>query len=99
MVAAATTTLCEAANSAVQGNASEERLVAAAKQVANSTAQLLLACRVQTDANSESQRKLQVFVCLFICLFTMYVLLLLFVCGSSVGVCYFACLCFCLLVC
>lgn len=60
MVAAATTTLCDAANAAVQGNASEERLVAGAKQVSNSTAQLLLACRVKADSNSETQRRLQV---------------------------------------
>ena len=60
MVAAATTTLCDAANAAVQGNASEERLVAGAKQVSNSTAQLLLACRVKADSNSVTQRRLQV---------------------------------------
>ena len=60
MVAAATTTLCDAANAAVQGNASEERLVAGAKQVSNSTAQLLLACRVKADSHSETQRRLQV---------------------------------------
>ena len=33
MVAAATHSLCEAANSLVQGNSSEEKLIAAAKQV------------------------------------------------------------------
>ena len=60
MVATATHTLCEAANSAVQGQASEERLIAAAKAVSKSTAQLLLACRVKADANSETQRRLQV---------------------------------------
>jgi len=59
MVAAATTTLCDAANAAVQGNASEERLIAGAKQVSNSTAQLLLACRVKADSNSVTQRRLQ----------------------------------------
>ena len=60
MVAAATTTLCDAANAAVQGNASEERLIAGAKQVSNSTAQLLLACRVKADSNSDTQMRLQV---------------------------------------
>lgn len=60
MVAAATTTLCDAANAAVQGNASEERLIAGAKQVSNSTAQLLLACRVKADSNSDTQRRLQI---------------------------------------
>ena len=33
MVAAATHSLCEASNSLVQGNSSEEKLIAAAKQV------------------------------------------------------------------
>lgn len=59
-VAAATQTLCDAANAAVQGNASEERLIAGANQVASSTAQLLLACRVKADANSATQKRLQV---------------------------------------
>lgn len=60
MVAAATGSLCEAANATVQGNASEDRLVASAKDVANSTAQLLLACREKADPNSKSQKSLQV---------------------------------------
>ena len=60
MVAAATGSLCEAANAAVQGNASEEKLIASAKAVANSTAQLLLACRVKADPTSVSQKRLQV---------------------------------------
>ena len=34
MVAAATHSLCEAANSMVQGHASEEKLIASAKEVA-----------------------------------------------------------------
>ena len=60
MVAAATGSLCEAANAAVQGNASEEKLIASAKAVANSTAQLLLACRVKADPTSVTQKRLQV---------------------------------------
>ena len=60
MVAAATGSLCEAANAAVQGNASEEKLIASAKAVANSTAQLLLACRVKADPTSLIQKRLQV---------------------------------------
>ena len=52
MVAAATHSLCEAANSLVQGNSSEEKLIAAAKQVSAATAQLLLACKVKADPNS-----------------------------------------------
>ena len=42
MVAAATNNLCEAANAAVQGHASQEKLISSAKQVAASTAQLLV---------------------------------------------------------
>merc|ERR1719367_2609007 len=43
LVAAATHNLCEAANSLMQGNSSEEKLIAAAKQVSAATAQLLVA--------------------------------------------------------
>ena len=57
----ATGSLCEAANATVQGSASEEKLVASANSVASSTAQLLLACRVKSDAESKSQKNLQVF--------------------------------------
>ncbi|OCU02863.1 hypothetical protein XELAEV_18008634mg [Xenopus laevis] len=60
MVAAATSNLCEAANSAVQGHASEEKLISSAKQVAASTAQLLVACKVKADHDSEAMRRLQV---------------------------------------
>ncbi|XP_077996572.1 talin-1-like isoform X2 [Glandiceps talaboti] len=58
-VAVATNNLCEAANSAVQGNASEERLISSAKAVASSTAQLLVACKVKADTFSEPMRRLQ----------------------------------------
>ncbi len=44
----------------VQGEAQEEKLIAAAKGVAASTAQLLLACQVKADTNSESNKRLQV---------------------------------------
>jgi len=60
MVAEATSALCEAANAAVQGNASQEKLIASAQAVSASTAQLLLACRVKADPNSKAQRGLQV---------------------------------------
>lgn len=60
MVASATGNLCEAANQAVQGEASEEWLVTSAKQVASSTAQLLVACKVKADPNSENMKRLQV---------------------------------------
>ncbi|XP_067090341.1 talin-2 [Osmerus mordax] len=59
MVAAATSNLCEAANASVQGHASEEKLICSAKQVAASTAQLLVACKVKADQDSESMRRLQ----------------------------------------
>uniref|UniRef100_A0A4W5Q2D4 Talin 2a n=1 Tax=Hucho hucho TaxID=62062 RepID=A0A4W5Q2D4_9TELE len=60
MVAAATSNLCEAANASVQGQASEEKLISSAKQVAASTAQLLVACKVKADQDSEAMRRLQV---------------------------------------
>lgn len=62
MVAAATHSLCESANAMVQGHATEERLIAAAKEVAGSTAQLLVACRVKADPNSVAMKRLQVSV-------------------------------------
>uniref|UniRef100_A0A8C3IH23 Talin 1 n=1 Tax=Chrysemys picta bellii TaxID=8478 RepID=A0A8C3IH23_CHRPI len=58
MVAAATNNLCEAANAAVQGHASEEKLISSAKQVAASTAQLLVACKVKADQDSEAMKRL-----------------------------------------
>uniref|UniRef100_A0A8C1BL53 Talin 2 n=1 Tax=Cyprinus carpio carpio TaxID=630221 RepID=A0A8C1BL53_CYPCA len=60
MVAAATSNLCEAANASVQGHASEEKLISSAKQVAASTAQLLVACKVKANQDSEAMRRLQV---------------------------------------
>lgn len=59
MVAAATHSLCEAANAMVQGHASEEKLVAAAKEVAGSTAALLVACKVKADPGSVAMHRLQ----------------------------------------
>lgn len=58
MVAGATHSLVEAANSLVQGQSSEERLISAAKQVASSTNQLLVACKVKADPNSRTMQKL-----------------------------------------
>ena len=60
LVATAVNSLCEAANATVQGNATQETLIASAQQVSNSTAQLLLACRVKADPNSAGQKRLQV---------------------------------------
>merc|ERR1719189_2027368 len=59
MVAAATHNLCESANALVQGHTSEEKLIGAAKQVAGSTAQLLLACKVKADPDSQPMRRLE----------------------------------------
>ena len=60
MVAAATQNLCEAANAMVQGQGTEEKLISSAKAVASSTAQLLVACKVKADPNSQAMRRLQV---------------------------------------
>ena len=60
MVADATGALCEAANSAVLGDASQERLIASAQAVSSSTTKLLVACRVKADLFSKSQKGLQV---------------------------------------
>uniref|UniRef100_A0A8C3L5P9 Talin 1 n=1 Tax=Chrysolophus pictus TaxID=9089 RepID=A0A8C3L5P9_CHRPC len=65
MVAAATNNLCEAANAAVQGHASEEKLISSAKQVAASTAQLLVACKVKADHDSEAMKRLNVILPFF----------------------------------
>ncbi|KAL8568329.1 hypothetical protein ACOMHN_040902 [Nucella lapillus] len=59
MVAAATHSLCEAANAMVQGHASEEKLIASAKEVAGSTAHLLMACKVKADPGSVAMQRLQ----------------------------------------
>jgi len=59
LVAAATHNLCEAANSLVQGHSSEEKLIAAAKQVSAATAQLLVACKVKADPNSQAMKRLE----------------------------------------
>jgi talin len=54
LVASATHSLCEAANKLVQGEGGEEHLIAAAKQVSKSTAQLVLACKVKADTDSSA---------------------------------------------
>ncbi|XP_014674038.1 PREDICTED: talin-2-like [Priapulus caudatus] len=59
MVAAATQSLCEAANAVVQGMAGEEKLISSAKQVASSTAQLLVACKVKMHSDSPTMIRLQ----------------------------------------
>ncbi|KAF5290986.1 hypothetical protein FQA39_LY14517 [Lamprigera yunnana] len=59
LVAAATHSLVESANALVQGLASEEKLISSAKQVASSTAQLLVACKVKAESDTEATRRLQ----------------------------------------
>eukprot|EP00051_Salpingoeca_urceolata_P011463 m.142076 g.142076 ORF g.142076 m.142076 type:complete len:2525 (-) comp17132_c0_seq1:108-7682(-) len=59
-VAAATSALCEAANATVEDDGTTQRLVASAKAVAKSTAQLLVACKVRADLQeSTSMKRLQ----------------------------------------
>ncbi|XP_076258491.1 talin_middle and talin-RS domain-containing protein rhea isoform X2 [Rhynchophorus ferrugineus] len=58
LVAAATHSLVESANALVQGLGSEDKLIAAAKQVASSTAHLLVACKVKAEGDTEATRRL-----------------------------------------
>ncbi|CAH1732141.1 unnamed protein product [Aphis gossypii] len=58
LVAAATHSLVESANALVQGISSEEKLISSAKQVASSTAQLLVSCKVKADPDSASTKRL-----------------------------------------
>jgi talin len=60
LVAAATHSLVESANALVQGISSEEKLISSAKQVASSTAQLLVSCKVKADPDSASTKRLLV---------------------------------------
>merc|ERR1719471_1010930 len=59
LVASATHSLCDAANKLVRGEGAEELLIAAAKQVSKSTAQLVLACKVKTKEGSKAMERLQ----------------------------------------
>jgi len=59
VVAEATKELCDAANALVKGLESGERLIAASKQVAASTAQLVIACQVKADPESGTMRSLE----------------------------------------
>ena len=60
-VARSTSELCEAANACVTSTVpeSQDRLVASAKAIAKHTAQLLMACRVKADPNSETNLRLR----------------------------------------
>ena len=61
LVAQSTSQLCEAANACVTSTVpeSQDRLVASAKSIAKHTAQLLMACRVKADPNSETNLRLR----------------------------------------
>ena len=59
LVASATHSLCDAANKLVLGEGGEEHLIASAKQVSKSTAQLVLACKVKADADSNAMEGLK----------------------------------------
>ncbi|KAL3286614.1 hypothetical protein HHI36_001113 [Cryptolaemus montrouzieri] len=59
LVAAATHSLVESANALVKGLGSEDKLISSAKQVASSTAQLLVACKVKAEGDTEATRRLQ----------------------------------------
>uniref|UniRef100_A0AC35TN27 FERM domain-containing protein n=1 Tax=Rhabditophanes sp. KR3021 TaxID=114890 RepID=A0AC35TN27_9BILA len=59
MVVAAVHQLCGEANNVVLGRGTEEKLISAAKQVASSTAHLLVACKVKSDIGSLATQRLQ----------------------------------------
>ncbi|EFO84615.1 hypothetical protein CRE_03910 [Caenorhabditis remanei] len=59
VVVASVHKLCDAANTLMKGQTTEERLISAAKQVSSSTAQLLVACNVKADPDSQANRRLQ----------------------------------------
>lgn len=58
MVARETGSMCEAANDLVKGEASEEKLEAAAQGVSTATGQLLIACKVKAEPDSEAMKRL-----------------------------------------
>lgn len=60
MVAAVIHSLYESADSMIQGHATVERLTASSKEIAGSTAHLLVACRVKADPDSVAMKRLQV---------------------------------------
>ncbi|KAF0992171.1 hypothetical protein HZS_2150 [Henneguya salminicola] len=59
LVAESTNMLCDAAKAAVEGKASEEKLIAACNSISGSTTQLIMACKVKADPNSENQARLE----------------------------------------
>lgn len=58
MVAVATHSLVECAHEIIEGLSSEDKLISAANQVASCTTQLLVACKVKADPNSNATKRL-----------------------------------------
>jgi len=58
MVATATHSLVECAREIIEGLSSEDKLISAANQVASCTTQLLVACKVKADPNSDATKRL-----------------------------------------
>jgi len=58
MVATATHSLVECAHEIIEGLSSEDKLISAANQVASCTTQLLVACKVKADPNSDATKRL-----------------------------------------
>ncbi|VVC34514.1 Vinculin/alpha-catenin,PH domain-like,FERM/acyl-CoA-binding protein, 3-helical bundle,IRS-type PTB [Cinara cedri] len=58
MVATATHSLVECAREIIEGFSSEDKLISAANQVASCTTQLLVACKVKSDPNSDATKRL-----------------------------------------
>lgn len=58
MVATATHSLVECAREIIESLSSEDKLISAANQVASCTTQLLVACKVKADPNSDATKRL-----------------------------------------
>lgn len=58
MVATATHSLVECAREIIEGLSSEDKLISSANQVASCTTQLLVACKVKADPNSDATKRL-----------------------------------------
>ncbi|KAL5245501.1 hypothetical protein ACI65C_012911 [Semiaphis heraclei] len=58
MVATATHSLVECAREIIEGLSREDKLISAANQVASCTTQLLVACKVKADPNSDATKRL-----------------------------------------
>lgn len=59
LVAESTNFLVDEAKNAVEGKGNEERMIAACNSIFGSTSQLIMACKVKADPNSENQARLE----------------------------------------